>query len=80
IKLRNISLSYLLPNTIASKIKASSLTLTIYSRNILLWTPASNFYIDPEASNFGNDLTSQLGEFETAPTSIQFGVALKASF
>ncbi|MEO6869176.1 MAG: SusC/RagA family TonB-linked outer membrane protein, partial [Ginsengibacter sp.] len=80
IKLRHISVSYSLPNTIASKIKASSLTLSIYSRNILLWTPASNFYIDPEASNFGNDLTSQLGEFETAPTSIQFGVALKASF
>ncbi|MEP6628723.1 MAG: hypothetical protein ABJA32_12100, partial [Ginsengibacter sp.] len=80
IKLRNISLSYSLPNHIASKIKANNLTLTIYSRNILLWTPAANLYIDPEASNFGNDLTSQLGEFETSPTSIQFGVALKASF
>lgn len=80
LKLRNISLSYSLPNSIASKIKASNLTLTIYSRNILLWTPASNFYIDPEATNFGNDLSSQLGEFETAPTSMQFGVALKASF
>jgi hypothetical protein len=80
LKLRSISLSYSLPNQIASKIKANNLTLSIYARNILLWTPASNFYIDPEATNFGNDLTSQLGEFETAPTSMQFGVALKASF
>jgi len=80
LKLRSISLSYSLPHTIASKIKANNLTLSIYARNILIWTPASNFYIDPEASNFGNDLSSQLGEFETAPTSMQFGVAVKASF
>jgi len=45
-----------------------------------LWTPKSNIYIDPEASNLGNDLTSQLGEFRTAPTSMQFGVQLRATF
>ena len=80
LKLRDVSISYLLSQHLASKIKAHSLNLTIYARNILLWTPASNMYIDPEASNFGNDLTSQLGEFETAPISMQFGVALKANF
>ena len=64
----------------ASKIKLHNVTLTIYARNLLLWTPQSNMYIDPEASNFGNDLTSQLGEFETAPVSKQFGVALKVNF
>jgi len=45
-----------------------------------LWTPQSNIYIDPEASNLGNDLTSQLGEFRTAPVSVQFGVQLRATF
>ena len=80
LKLRNISLSYNFSPGIASKIKATSLILTLYARNLLLWTPASNFYIDPEATNFGNDLSSQFGEFETAPISKQFGVALKASF
>jgi TonB-linked SusC/RagA family outer membrane protein len=80
LKLRDISLSYSLGEKIASKIKANNLLITIYARNILLWTPQSNMYIDPEATNFGNDLTSQLGEFETAPVSKQFGVALKANF
>ena len=80
LKLRDVSLSYVLNEKIASKIKMHNLSLTIYARNLLLWTPASNLYIDPEASNFGNDLTSQLGEFETAPISKQFGVALKANF
>jgi hypothetical protein len=57
-----------------------NLSLTVYARNLLLWTPESNYYIDPEATNFGNDLTSQFGEFETAPVSKQFGIALKANF
>jgi TonB-linked SusC/RagA family outer membrane protein len=80
LKLREVSLSYRLPEKWASKISSTNLSLTIYGRNLLLWTPESNPYIDPEASNLGNDLTSQLGEFRTAPTSKTFGVALKASF
>jgi TonB-linked SusC/RagA family outer membrane protein len=80
LKLRDVSLSYILPEKMASKIRMHNLSLTIYARNLLLWTPQSNMYMDPEASNFGNDLTSQLGEFETAPISKQFGVALKANF
>ncbi len=80
LKLRDVSISYLLSENLSSKLKIRNLSLTIYARNLLLWTPQSNLYMDPEASNFGNDLTSQLGEFETAPVSKQFGVALKANF
>jgi len=80
LKLRDVSLSYMLSEKATSKIKMHNLSITVYARNLLLWTPRSNMYIDPEASNFGNDLASQLGEFETAPVSKQFGVALKANF
>lgn len=80
LKLRDVTLSYSLPKNWASKIRASNLSLAGYGRNILLWTPSSNIYLDPEASNIGNDLTSQLGEFRTAPTSMQFGVQLRATF
>jgi TonB-linked SusC/RagA family outer membrane protein len=80
LKLRDISLGYTLPSTWASKIRATNLSVSVYGRNFLLWTPQSNFYLDPEASNLGNDLASELGEFRTAPTSYQFGVALRASF
>ncbi len=80
LKLRDVSLSYFLGEKASSKIKVHNLSLTIYARNLLVWTPQSNMYIDPEASNFGNDLTSQLGEFQTAPVSKQFGIALKANF
>jgi len=80
LKLRDVSLAYSLPKMWASKIKASNLAVSIYGRNFLIWTPKSNVYLDPEATNQGNDLGSELGEFRTAPTSCQFGVSLKASF
>ena len=80
IKLRDVTLTYRLPQSIASKIKSSNLSLTLYGRNFMLWTPKSNTYIDPEVSNFGNDLQSEFGEFRTGPSLKQFGVSLKASF
>lgn len=80
LKLRDISVSYNFPKSWTSKIAASNLSVSVYGRNFLLWTPSSNIYIDPEASNLGNDLTSQFGEFRTAPTSKQYGVQLRATF
>lgn len=80
LKLRDISVSYSLPQGWASRISASNLSLSVYGRNFLLWTPRSNFYLDPEASNQGNDLASEFGEFRTAPVSRQYGISLKATF
>ncbi|ANE52018.1 SusC/RagA family TonB-linked outer membrane protein [Flavisolibacter tropicus] len=80
LKLRDVTLSYKLPSSIASKIKAENLSLTLYGRNFLLWTPKENVYIDPEASNFGNDLSGEFGEFRTGPTLKQFGIRLNANF
>jgi hypothetical protein len=80
IKLRDITLTYRLPKAIASKLKASNLSLTAYGRNFIVWTPKSNSYIDPEVSNYGNDLQSEFGEFRTGPSTKQFGLTLRASF
>jgi hypothetical protein len=82
IKLREITLSYTLPSSWASKIRSSNLMLTAYGRNFILWTPKSNMYVDPEVSNLGNDLTSEFGEYGggVGPTTMQFGLSLKANF
>ena len=80
LKLRDISLSYTLPQQWASKIGSSRASLGIYGRNFLLWTPKSNIYVDPEATNFGNDLTGNFGEFATSPLSKSYGVVLKLTF
>jgi hypothetical protein len=80
LKMRDITLTYRLPREIASKIKSDNLSLTLYGRNFMLWTPKSNRYIDPEVTNYGNDLQSEFGEFRTGPSLKQYGITLRASF
>lgn len=80
LKLRDISLSYSLPHSLATKMKLNSLSLGVYGKNFLLWTPKANQFVDPEATNLGNDLDGLLGEFASAPVSKNFGVILKAVF
>ncbi|MFI5156605.1 MAG: SusC/RagA family TonB-linked outer membrane protein, partial [Chitinophagales bacterium] len=63
LKLRDVTLTYSIPKAWAAKIKANNLSLTAYGRNIFLWTPKSNSYVDPEVSNLGNDLVSEFGEY-----------------
>ncbi len=47
LKLREISLSYQFPLSITSKLKIQDLTISVYSRNIILWTKAK-IGVDPE--------------------------------
>jgi len=81
LKLRDITLSYNLPAKWTTPIHASNLLLSIYGRNFILWLPKENAYIDPEVSNLGNDLQSEFGEYSpTGPTTVQYGISLKANF
>lgn len=59
IKLREISLSYALPSTITEKLGLSAANVSIYSRNIMLWT-AAKIGIDPETA-FQQESTTQGG-------------------
>lgn len=80
IKLRDVTLTYTLPKSWASKIKAENVSVTLVGRNFLLWTPSKNTFIDPEISDLGNDLISEFGEQAAAPSTKSFGVALKIGF
>jgi hypothetical protein len=80
LKLRDINLSYSFPTSLVSKLKLKGASFGIYGRNFLLWTPKSNMYVDPEATNLGNDLTGVLGEFEGTPLTKNYGVTLKVTF
>jgi len=80
LKMRDINLTYKLPLSWISKIKASQMSIGVYARNLLLWTPAANMYVDPEGTNLGNDLDGELGEFRSAPTSKNFGAMLRITF
>lgn len=80
LKLREVTLSYTLPKFITGKILAQRAVFSVFGRNLVTWLPSSNKTIDPEVSNYGNDLSSEFGEFRTAPPVRFFGAALKVTF
>jgi TonB-linked SusC/RagA family outer membrane protein len=80
LKLREINFSYSLPKSIVSKVRLQSADIILSGRNIFLWTPKDNNFVDPESSSYGNDLAGEFGEFRTGPTTKSFTVGLKLSF
>jgi TonB-linked SusC/RagA family outer membrane protein len=68
VKLREVVLSYYFPQKLIRKIKLQALELSIIGRNLLLWTPANQTYIDPELTTFGTDLNGDFGEYGAQPT------------
>jgi TonB-linked SusC/RagA family outer membrane protein len=79
-KLRELTLSYSVPAKILTKAPFKGLEIGLVGRNLLMWTPSSNNFVDPEATNFGNDLLSDFGEFTAGPTSRYLGGNIKISF
>jgi TonB-linked SusC/RagA family outer membrane protein len=80
VKLRQASIYYSLPKKWLTAIKVSDLSIGVVGRNLLLWTPAENTFIDPETSTYGNDLTGDFGEFRGAPSVRNFAISAKVSF
>ena len=79
-KLRDVSIGYTLPRTLMSKAKISSAQIILSGRNLLLFTPEDNNFVDPEATSFGNDLNGAFGEFRTGPTLRSFTATLRIKF
>jgi hypothetical protein len=73
-------LTYNIPSSLTNKAKIGGASLTAFGRNLALWTPKENNFVDPEGSTFGTGLSGQLGEFGGLPTSASYGLALKLSF
>jgi TonB-linked SusC/RagA family outer membrane protein len=78
-KLREVTVTYTVPKTVLPK-QISSLELSLVGNNLLLWTPNSNLYTDPEQTTFGNDLTSDFGDFGATPTTRSFGFNVRLGF
>jgi TonB-linked SusC/RagA family outer membrane protein len=79
-KLRELTLSYALPSRYAQVIRAQQAQITFFGRNLWIWTPDDNLFIDPEIANRGNALTSDWLELGAAPGLRSMGVALKLTF
>lgn len=77
VKLRDITLTYKFSNNIAQCIDAENITLSVYAKNVMLWTKA-NIGIDPEtAYDEGNQ---GFDKWNLAPWTVPMGVKLNVSF
>jgi len=79
-KLREVTLGYSLPKKLVEAVKLQNVEISVYGRNLFLWTPDSNRIMDPEMSSFGNDLESEFGEYATSPSVRTIGASLRIQF
>ena len=80
IKLRELNLTYRMPEKWFQNVNwLSSVSVGLVGRNLLMWTPKQGL-IDPDNTNYGNDLTSQYGEYYSAPSTRTVGANVKLVF
>lgn len=79
-KLRNVALNYTVPKAFLAKMPIRVASLGVFGRNLLLWTPKKNHFVDPEANTFGTNLKNLYGEFAAGPSTASYGVQLNLSF
>ena len=80
VKLRDLSLSYKFKTNTISKLGLSKASVSVFGRNLFLWTPEGNSFVDPELSTWGNGIQGLMGEFGGAPSVRSYGVKLNVSF
>ncbi|MDP5200781.1 SusC/RagA family TonB-linked outer membrane protein [Flavobacterium sp. DG2-3] len=80
VRLREINLNYDFPSSLSKNMGLNKITVGIYGRNLFMWTPGDNPYVDPEVSTFGTGVLSELGEFGANPSQRSVGGVLKLSF
>jgi TonB-linked SusC/RagA family outer membrane protein len=74
VKLREVTLSYALPKSLMKNV---ALTLSVYARNILLWTELPNF--DPESTQGNNNMGGSFERFSMPQTS-SYGFGINLNF
>jgi TonB-linked SusC/RagA family outer membrane protein len=80
IKLREVVLGYKLPSKFTKKLRMEMLEISVAGRNLLLFTPRSQTYIDPESTTFGNDLLADFGEYGAQPSTRSLTLNLRIAF
>ncbi len=80
VRLQEASLGYKIPQKYYSKSPFGSLEAGIFGNNLLLWTPKSNKYDDPEENTSGATANGQGFNFSANPSLRNYGVYLKVTF
>lgn len=79
IKMRELSIGYALPASIAQKLKAKNLQVSLYGRN-LFYIYRSIKDMDAEQTTAGSRWYQNVNNIGTNPSTRTFGISLKASF
>jgi TonB-linked SusC/RagA family outer membrane protein len=80
VKLREVSLSYRFSKALLERSFLSTANVSMFGRNLFLWTPAKNSYVDPETTTWDNDIEGLFGEFNGAPSVRTYGLKLDLTF
>ncbi|MBP6460565.1 MAG: hypothetical protein KA264_10755, partial [Crocinitomicaceae bacterium] len=80
VRLRSVALTYNFPSATIKRMGLQNASFSVYGKNLGLWTPEANPYIDPELSTFGTGLLSEQGEFGANPTQRTYGASIKLTF
>ncbi|WP_075591388.1 SusC/RagA family TonB-linked outer membrane protein [Labilibacter marinus] len=80
VKLRNITLSYSLPQKWVKEAYLSNVSLSAFVNNPFVWTASDNYYVDPESSTTGTDLQGAFGELYSNPSSRVYGFNLSITY
>ncbi len=80
VKLRDVTLGYSFPSEWLERTPLRTLKFSVIGKNLALWTPSNNQFIDPEISTFGTDLEGQFGEFSANPRTRSIAFSIRASF
>lgn len=80
IKLQEAALYYTLPSKLMDKTAFSTVQVGVYGTNLLIWTPKSNKYDDPEENSGGGVTNEQSFNFLSRPSMRSYGVSLKVTF
>jgi len=88
IKIREVSLGFQLPQSIANRLRFKGASISVYSRNIILWTKDSHFGVDPErayqaessAGTRGMQFKQGIERYNVDPRVIPVGFRLGLNF
>ncbi|UZO81316.1 SusC/RagA family TonB-linked outer membrane protein [Aquimarina sp. ERC-38] len=76
VKLRELKLTYNVPESLLRSIKLQNLQIAIFGRNLLLWDNVP--HIDPEVAGYSGELPG--GEFFAIPSARSVGMSLNVNF
>lgn len=81
VRLRDLSLTYSIKPKSLKKMGLTAASISVYGRNLMLWTPDGNAYVDPEISTFGSTgIRSEFGESYGTPSQRTYGTTIKLTF